>query len=412
MYGAVIWSASLAFAAVDMTASTGVRGASRTGWLATGPTTASVAAADFELTPRLTSTAVIEPAEIRVMYAPRLFYRYPGALRVRPLILHQLEGEYRQELTPRWTLSGRGAYTAGEIDYSRALLLFDAQGQPPATLAEAGILRLETVSAVLGVTREMTARDGARVSAAYGSSRPRAVGIAFRYPEQRRFDVTAEYRASLTRRDAVEAEIAAGTAWFSPGPQYRYAAPHLDWRHRLDRVSHATVRGGMLLAVGRGTTLDPQTAMPLDAVEGWRWVPVAEIGYETEGRPFAGRTMTGRLAGGITGYIDPVRATLDPRAYLTIASAVTLGRGYHARLTGAVYTPIRDRDGAPPSAPHHPSLALADVTLAGALAEHLQIEIGVHGAVHASRLGAHRFATSQREVVADVAFVADVEVFP
>ncbi len=404
------WLMALCLAATDLQLEAFVRNEDRAGVLATGPATASVVAADLELFPRLRLGLATGQTLTTLSYGPRLFYRVPNPLAQRPLILHQAELELVARLSPLATLTATAFLNAGEVDYSRALLVFDARTQTPASLPNAGIIRFLNTGAVTTLERALSEQERLAGGLQLSTSRPLGGMGPATYPIQNRVELTAEYARALGARDELQGTLGVGETWYLPGPAYTSLTPLTGWRRLLDAHQELRLRLGALVAATTGYASRSGPGTTVSVPRGLRLLPIADGTYSYQGRPARLSTLRGEVSAGMAGYFEPVRAIVVPRGFVSLRGELVISAATQLRAFAALYAPIdRGSTTAAAGADPFPSAVFADTVWRQVWSARITSEVGVRGSSRASRLTARRLRTNQPELVGFVAVIASAE---
>jgi hypothetical protein len=408
-----VWLIALTCAATELKLDATVRNEERAGLLATGPTTSSVRAADFELNPRLLLRFASPRTLTTFAYGPRLFYRVPDPLAKGPLVLHQADLEMVARLSSISTLSTRAFLYGGEIDYSRALLTFDARTQTPATLPGTGTIRYLNTGAVATLSR--TLADTARLSSSLQAStnRPLIRLGAIDYPIQNRAALGGEYVRPLGYRDELQGSLSLAETWYVPGPAYTSLSPLAGWRRSLDRRQELTLHLGALVAGTNGYTAGAGSPTTAPVSGGLRYLPIVDGTYTYQGQPGGRMSVRGEVSVGVNGFFEPVQTVVERRGFVTLRGELTLSSASQLRAVGAVYAPLdRTPSVASNTATYSdpfPTILYGDAAWRQVWSAQVSSEVGVRANSRASRLTAPHVASSQPELIGYVAVIAAAE---
>ena len=406
-----VWLIALIFTAADLKLDATVRNEDRAGVLATGPTTPSVRAADFELNPRLLLRLATPQTLTTCSYGPRLFYRVPDPLAKGPLVLHQGDLELIARLSPVWTLSSKAYLYAGAVDYSRALLVFDARTQTPASLPDTGTIRYLSSGAVVALARTLSEQQRVSSSLQVSTNRPLPGTSSAGFPAQNRAELAGQYVWGLGLRDELQGTLSLSETEYRPGPAYASFSPLAGWRRVLDHHQELTLHLGALMAATNGYATGSESGSPATVPRGLRFLPIVDGTYSYQAGPVGRAILRGEVSAGVTGYFEPVAAVVEPRGFLTLKGELAPSTATQLRLTGAVYAPLNRAHSAQTAAfaDPFPTVGYADAAWHQVWSNQVDSELGVRASTRATPLTASRLTTNQPELLGYVAVTVAAE---
>jgi hypothetical protein len=331
-------------------------------------------------------------AELLIGYGPRLFWEDPNPTTSSgPLILHTGRLSATARVSPTVTLAARGAFSAGEPDYS---LLPQLLGTGT-TSAVPAVTKILTASAGVSTTVRASPRlqVGAEARVEHtqplGDTPPPAVIDPMAPPvptfprtTQALFVPSAAYQ--LTLRDTVTTTLTLLYGDYAADVRIATVTPRVAWKTHLTRREDLEIAVGVVYGRELGTI--PAAGPTLLS-------PVASIKINSGPRLVAGVPTHAALSTGVDYGIDPVLNQPRPRGMIVASLAAMPSPGWIVGFEGTVATALAAPLGGNPD---ETTIALA-VPARRRVSENFMAEVGFRLLERASNLGSSDFGFHQRQ---------------
>ncbi|MCP4605961.1 MAG: hypothetical protein GY847_36520 [Proteobacteria bacterium] len=385
---AVLSASLLVSASIDLNIATGLEGQHRIGLFATGVTTPSVFATDYEMIPWLKSSFNTSRMSLKTEYRLRLSTKFANMWERQLLYFHQANINNTIALSRTLDWNAQANLRVGRVDYSRALLLFDVETNTNANPTDSSEFGLLGAGIMAGLTKRMSRRERLAITAQYNANRW--------YWHQQEMDVSFQDSASLqtayalmiTRLDQVEISFESGVMANSPGSDYIPIQSTAQWQHILSRTSRINLRGGAMVAYQTDITGSDQD-VKTDSRS--HWIPIVRLSYEKEFRLRHQIDMTSSLTGGVNEYYDPIGTALIQQWFLGTTGSISFPSKLVLRAQIYVQTVTSpDQAGAVDRSANflddYPTMSRIDIVLIYPLLKYFRCQLGIQSNVRSTHL--------------------------
>jgi hypothetical protein len=336
--------------------------------------------------------------ELRLAYAPRIFWRRPNRFETeRPLVLHNLGFDMQGQVARGSLLTGRASVAWGEADYSALpRLLGSGQSALPAparilvATARTGS-RLEmsrTWRLELGLEVEHRRPLGAATPMTAPPPDEPAAAPAPAFPQGTTWSFVPATTHRLTRRDRLIADSSVVYATYISGVEVLSWIPELSWERTLFRASDLRLGAGVAYTVDLGSPQDSQSSLG-------GWSPIADVLFNTRLLHRRGFELRGSAQAALDFVVDPVLATVGPRGMTLARLSLLFAPHWALGLEGLFATSLRSTP--LPGTPDETVASLA-VPVRRRLSENVVFEVGGRWSDRATHLQAANFSFHQREL--------------
>lgn len=288
----------------------------------------------------------------------------------------------------------------GLLDYSRALYVFDTEGDIAPNLPETQQLRFYEVNASMGLAKQWSRRASSDFAATFNMRRP------FGYDEneapfpdsyQYRFEVGNLY--ALTRRDALTLNTSGGLVLYTPGDDFVPIGITTGWRHDFSETATISLAAGVTVAY----QLEINQERPQDALDpiytgnaGRYLLPMGSIAYHHLFNLKGRKTLTIDLSGDVNAYFDNVAASVRQQYLFGIAGALRFQSEWELAVSGTLSyldttVPVNSTQGATVPPIEYPTVAALNANAGYPVTPEIQILFGIMSSARWSGFGAEEF---------------------
>jgi hypothetical protein len=306
----------------------------------------------FTLVPGAALRLRSRTTSLTLSYAPRIFYRLPNALGIdRPLVLHQIGLDHREELSRQVAWASSAKLSIGEVDYTAGGLVFGT-GTTSVPTSVADVFRLEAqtglkfelsrrVNLSWELSGEYTTSLGDSVAATPvvvmptdpGAPAQSVVNTPLPESAQLTSEWSLSYALSHTDRVGPAAEIT--YQWFPDTGRYLLLSPNLFWDRQLSRRTDIGLSAGVAYVITLETAqLGGDTS---DNLGGTGSFQLGSVLYKSRRV-----SWTTRLNASLDWFFDPLAGTSQPRAGGQLSNDIAVGRDWLISPNVSFYSLLRE----------------------------------------------------------------------